>query len=247
MSVSPRGLFSLPPAWLAVALSECTSFQKLVQAASATAALAKAHVLERLKTEGLTIPHAIVTFPEFNEDTVAGGANTVYVGTGNFAYWFALPVRWSGTVSAATSATVFRASSLAGLADDHLNGLNFVYKPGTAQEETKAISDFTGATGEITLASGLAGTPSIGDAWKIRPASSQDGHIFGLNVVGDLVADLKLKSGRDVSDASGYLGGSVGGLRMANFKLKNFGLSNTAKNAIDTEYFGALLSFEGGH
>lgn len=243
MSVTARGFYSIPVQCLRVMLSECTALQKLFKAASATAALASIHIYGKA---GAARPFALVERPKFSRPAVAGGASNQFVGVARQTVWLEFPIRWSGTVTTGASNQILTVSALAGYADDHLNGLNFVYLPG-ASEEVVAISDFDGATGQITLASALSGTPAPGDAFKIRPASDADAWIFGTNVLGDVQSQLEAKAGgADLTDASSLLGGELGPLGLRDFELGELGLPARDETAPDDEYFAGGLEMTWG-
>lgn len=66
MAVTPTGIFSKPPALLKTALSNCATFQTMVSAANATAALANIHIVAKSAASNWPAarPFAIVSTPQ---------------------------------------------------------------------------------------------------------------------------------------------------------------------------------------
>ena len=200
MAVTPRSRYSTPVSILRTMLSNCTSVQKLFQAANAAAALASIHMFAK---DDPTYPLCIVEPQQWSAEDVAGGASVKYVATGLIAALFeipVIPVANGVAITAVTDASTFRASSLVALKDDHFNELTLTMLTGDYVDEAQTVSDFDGTTGEITLGSALSGAPDVGDTFKVAPADVADAYTWYFNVLGDIREELEALSGQ-----GGYL------------------------------------------
>lgn len=232
MAVTARGLFGTPPATLRTMLGTCTAWQKLCQAADASEALDHIHLFERNTSRdgSITRPFAVVLPPHYKFQDVGDGASLSYAGVGTLALHFEMAISTTGTLTGVTSAQILVDSALVGLADDHFNGMRLKMTSGAYKGDSAPIADFDGATGTITLAAPLAGAPAIADTCRIEAPSTSDAYLFALNTLGDVVADLKLESGK---------GGS---LALRDINLEIHGLSKPDKKSRLSEYYLAQVS-----
>lgn len=236
MSVAPRGRFSLPVAALRAMLANCTSFQKLVQAASASAALARVYPFGVMGEP--TRPFAMIGFEDWNPEAVAGGTNLEYVNIAELSILIEMALTLTGTVTTQNSTTVFRAASLAGFANDHFNGLSLKSLTGTSanQNQSREILDFNGANGEITLATALPAAPAMADTFRIVPASDADAYTWFMNVMGDIMAELLPQSGAgtDLSTVDSAIAAGTGCLALRNPRQEVLARPARDKSAVDT-------------
>jgi len=225
MSVTARKTLAGPLAALKAMLSECTSFQKLVQAANASAALARIYSVG--EEDEPARPFAIVDLLEDSPVDAAGGTRNFTIPHGRLSLTVEIPLLKTGTVTSGSSSTVFSDSALAGFADDHFNGLTL--QIGGVERQ---IADFAGATGTITLSAALSGTPANGTEFTIYPASVEDAFTWFRNIIGDIKEDLLTLSG-----AGGYLS-------LSKFAKTAEGRSQDDKE--DTDYIGIVFEMEYG-
>lgn len=227
MSVTARGIFASPLSTLAAMLSNSASFQKLCQAANAAAALQKI-VLQA--GDPLTRPYAHVMDLEPNSERIAGGSRDYYRTTHKLAIEIEMPVALTGTVTVAGDTDEFTVGGLAGLKDDHVNGLVLMMTSGMASGQSAVISDFTGASGAIVLASALTAAPGIGDGVSIAAANLADEHVWCLNTIGDILDELWALAG-----TGGYVG-------FAGVRLTASGRPQQDRQ--EDDYWGAVLEVD---
>lgn len=234
MAVTARGMITTPVDTLRTMLSACAGFQKLVQAANAAAALSSIFAFEEDGQPDR--PFAVVDFLDnFAMQDISGGAALKYKNAGTLAIWLEAPARYDAVaISTANTDTIFTASALAGFADDHFNGLTLEMTSGDEEGETKVISDFAGATGQITLAGALSGAPSAAETFSIYGASDQDSRYFFANTLSDILSDLLAISG-----TAAYL--ALRNVRMEGGPWR----SDPKTHASD--YFAAMLAMEYGN
>lgn len=208
MSVTATGQFALLVDTLAAMLSAATTWQKITQSANAAAALAKILVFGKDSSEAR--PHAVVYLTDGGGNNIGGGSVEAFLPSSKIVMALEIPIEYAGTVTTATSATAFKASALAAFADDTFNQLELTITPTGGAQETKAISDFTGSDGTLTLASALAIAPSVGDTFTIQAANARDAEVWFLNLVSAILADIKALAG-----TGGYF--SISQYRLADY------------------------------
>ncbi|MCW8129623.1 MAG: phage BR0599 family protein [Planctomycetota bacterium] len=233
MSVAPRGIFCLPVHALAAMLANCASFQKLVQAASATAALAKVYPFGIAGEPAR--PFAVVGHEDWRPEAVAGGTRLEYANLGVLSILTEVSLKLEAAVTTANSTTVFRLSGLVGLKNDHFNGLKVKILSGAAKNEIGEISDFDGATGEITLAGALPAAPQVGDTLRIYPGSDQDAYTWFMNTMGDIAAELLAQSGAgtDLNTVDSGMPAGFGCLALRQPRQEVFQRAAPDKQAVD--------------
>jgi hypothetical protein len=205
MTVTPRGIHSAPVGILRTMLSNCASFQKLVQASSAANALPKIVPFGQ-SGEG-TRPLALINLGDVPRESTSRGR---FAPSGNLHLTIEAPLRYDAAITGATSKTVFACASLVGLSDDFFNGLALTMLDGDLDGQTDTVSDFGGTTGTLTLAAGLTDTPALATHCRVAPANIDDALTFFMNTVGDIQAELEGLSG-----LGGYLG--IRSIRMGDY------------------------------
>lgn len=234
MSTTELGIIGAAPAALRSMLSACTSFQKLVKAASAAAALSSIYLVG--DESDLARPFAIVEQDEWAPEQVADGASLTYVNLQSLGLYTEFPLRWTGAVTAEVSATVFTVGAFAGLADDFFNHNDFALAlkvlSGDRAGEIQNVSDFAGASGQLTLASGLTGLPGAGSNVAIYPATSQAAWLWFWRTWGDIWSELQAQSGN-------------GGL-LALRDIRKEGQGRSNKEEEQADYIGASWTMRVG-
>ena len=216
-NITPRGRFCTPAQVMRDMLAACASVQKLFQAASAAAADDSIYLFEKKQPAR---PYIVVWPQGWTARDIAGGSRIWYRAAGIIACVLEFElIREDIAVTSEVGASQFSASELIGYADDHFNGMELLVQTGAQAEQSKVVADFTGATGEIALASALPGAPGVGSEFILRPADVEDAYTFALNILGDIRADLEALSG-----GGGYLG-------LKNIRLDdNFGVTKDEKS-----------------
>ncbi len=227
MSVTARGIYSGPVEALRSMLSNCTSMQKLLQAANAAAALSE---IIAFGTPGDALrPFALVNIPESNRESSSQGR---FLPAGKLTIAIEIPLEWTAPVTAQVSTTVFTLGALAGLADDCFNGQTLTVNDGAQTGQSAVILDFVGATGAVTLQTALPGLPGVGASCQIAPASVSDQMLAFMNILGDIQAELEALSG----------GGDC--LSIHSIRLADYGRPMIESD--EDEYAGALIEVEYG-
>lgn len=179
-------------------VSESVTFQKLVKAANAAAALQKIYAFGEQGDPSR--PFAIVTSDEMKRIGASGGSRTNFHPGGRLFIMIEVPAFWDGVLTAVSTASMFTDSSLAGHADDFFNGLNLKFKTGVNVGQALPIADFAGASGLLNIAGAFTSTPQVGDKFRILPANDADAFAHYLNIVDALIAEIEALSGK-----GGYL------------------------------------------
>jgi hypothetical protein len=229
MSVTARGQFAQPVDVLVTMLCACASWQKITQSANAAAALTK--TIGFGQDSSLARPFANVYLVGAGGDNIGGGSVEAFLPRGTLGLALEIPLEYSGAVTTAGTETSFKASALAGFADDCMNGLQLTITPTGGLEQTVAISDFVGSDGTLTLAR-IRPAPSLADTFTIAPANARDALVWFLNILGDIVADLNAQAG------------TGGCISIAHADLKNYGRPERDKE--DDDYAFAELEFVKG-
>lgn len=197
MPVVGTGIIDEVVSGMQAMLSNSVTFQKLVQAPTQAAALA---LIKKFGNKGaLARPFAVVNWsPGGRWDVNSGGTRNYYKGSGGLIVNLEVDVAMSGTITGATSGSVFTASGLAGFADSYFNGQVVEFTSGANAVNppvTKEISGFVGASGQITLLNPFGSAPAIGDTFKIYGATTQDIETAFTNSLAGIIADLQALSG----------------------------------------------------
>lgn len=191
MTVTARGIYAEPVSILRTMLSNCASFQKLVKAANAAGALSS--ILQFGQSSDATRPFALIELGDVPREAISQAR---FKPAGQLKLALEMPLKWEAAVTAQTSASVFRCSTFANLANDFFNGLRLKMLAGDQINQADDVSDFAGATGEITLATGLPGAPGVGSTLRIYPSNVDDALLWFMNVVGDIQTELEALSGQ---------------------------------------------------
>lgn len=179
-------------------VSESTTFQKLVRAADAAAALSRVYPFA--KENNPARPLAVATSETIKRIGATGGGKTHFHPAGKLFLLLEVPAIFGGDVSAVVSASDFTDASLAGHADDFFNGLTLKFLDGANEGEQRTILDFAGTTGQLTFSSAFPNAPSVADEFVIYPEES-DALVFFLNISDAILEDIESKAGM-----GGYLG-----------------------------------------
>lgn len=229
MTIAATGFTGAAVENLRQMVSESVTFQKLVKAANAAAALQKIYAFAE---EGdPDRPFAIVTSEEMKRIGASGGSRTHFHPGGRLFLMLEVPGFWDGTVSAASTASMFTASGLAGHADDFFNGVNLKFRNGVNDGEELPIADFSGVSGLLNITGAFTNTPGVGDAFRILPANDGDAFRHYLNIADALIAEIEALSG-----AGGYM------------NLSNIVSSDWGRVRVDQgdDYFGGKIMVEYG-
>ena len=208
-------------------LSNCATFQAIVQAASAAAALARIYAYG--KSGAAARPFAVLECPEFRRKMIAGGTRDWYTTEGKLSISFEMDTNKTGTLTSQTSSSVFADSSLIALPTDFFKGLMFKPTAGVTKGESKEILAFNGTTGQITLVSGLTQQPGL-VAYSIEPATVADANNFFFNWLNTIERELLALSGT---------GGSLSIKPAINDKGRS-------RNDKREDFFGANIELEFG-
>jgi hypothetical protein len=223
MAVAARGIYSEPVGILRTMLSNCASFQKLVQAANAAAALSS--IVSFGQSSDHARPFALIGLGDVPRESTSRGRFTP---GGNLRITIEAPLHYEAAVTGATSNTVFACSSLARLADNFFSGMALeMLLVGALATETDTVSAFTGSTGTITLATGLSETPEVGSVCNISAADVNDALTFFMNAMGDIQLELE------------HLSGLGGNLNLHAIRLGDYGRPEREDDK--DEYAGAVL------
>ena len=230
MNVTPAGILAVPLSTLRTMLSACPSFQGLVRAASANAALAS--IVYSGQAGETTRPFASVGFTSHDPRPMSGGSQTYWSPAGRLEVLLEVPASWAAAVTAESAADSFTCAALANWTADFAKGLVLQVTTGPRASESKVIAAQT-ALGVITLASALTGLPGVGAAVDLRAADEQDAAAHFLNVAGAIFSELQNLSGR-----SGYLA-------FHSARLADWG-RNKEDNGVAQDYWGARFELEYG-
>jgi hypothetical protein len=197
MSVTPSGYTAEALDNLRTMLSNCVTFQKLTQSANAAAALTK--IFRFAKKGQPTRPFALLMADDFRRDSKAGGSRAYYHSSGSMWFSIEVDIERAATITGVTSDTVFTAAALAGLADDYFNGLELTLTSGAQKDSHREVLDFNGATGQLTIASGLA-AQLVNTTFKIGPLDLDDMYLHFLKTLDAIIAEMEA-----LSNTGGYL------------------------------------------
>jgi hypothetical protein len=234
MAVTPRGSYALPVAVLREMVANCTAFQKLCKAASASAALAR--VVPFGQAGDAARPCAIVNISEHTAESIGAGVADAFRARPSLVCEINIDQATAAAVAVGTSETSFTSAALVGFANDHFNGLQCRFTSGDLIGVVRAVSDFDGSTGALTTAA-FAAAPKAGDTFVLEAANVADLMTWFFNVMGDIQADLLALS----SKAGFTTSAGDGALAFKSVRISDYG--RTPINQADV-YCGAVLVVE---